>query len=155
MAGERFSLDTNILVYAVDHRDAAKHFAARAIIEAAVDRDCWLTVQTLTEFYAVTTRKVGLNAARAAGLIGDWVGVFPRADRNWSAVAVALDAAVAGRFGFWDALLLATAEQAGCTVLLSEDMADGARLGNIVVRAPFAADDLSPAARAVLDVEGA
>lgn len=155
MAGERFSLDTNILVYAVDHRDPAKHIAAKAIIEAAVDCDCRLTVQALTEFYAVTTRKIGLEAARAARLVGDWVGVFPRIDRDWSAVETALDAAVAGRFAFWDALLLATAEQAGCTVLLSEDMADGARLGNIVVRAPFGDNGLSPAARAVLDADGA
>jgi predicted nucleic acid-binding protein len=48
----------------------------------------------------------------------------------------------------FDALLLATAREAGCTVALSEDMHDGAALGGIVVRNPFAdgalADDLRP-----------
>jgi predicted nucleic acid-binding protein len=42
------------------------------------------------------------------------------------------------RSGRFDALLLATASQAGCCNSLSEDMHDGARLGGIVVRNPFA-----------------
>jgi predicted nucleic acid-binding protein len=52
------------------------------------------------------------------------------------------------RFGLFDALLLATARQAGCTIMLSEDMHDGAGLDGIVVRNPFAdqavVDDLRP-----------
>jgi predicted nucleic acid-binding protein len=41
------------------------------------------------------------------------------------------------RFGLFDALLLATARQAGCSIALSEDMHDGAQLDGIVVRNPF------------------
>ena len=55
-----------------------------------------------------------------------------------------------GRFGFWDAVMLACAEEAGCTICLSEDMKDGASLGGITVRNPFGAKGLSPAALAVL-----
>jgi hypothetical protein len=45
-------------------------------------------------------------------------------------------------------LLLATAQQAGCSIVLSEDMHDGAKLDGIVVRNPFGqralAEDLRP-----------
>jgi predicted nucleic acid-binding protein len=45
-------------------------------------------------------------------------------------------------------LLLATARQAGCSIVLSEDMHEGARLDGMVVRNPFAdralVDDLRP-----------
>ena len=53
-----------------------------------------------------------------------------------------------GGFGPFDALLLATARQAGCSIALSEDMHDGAKLDGIVVRNPFGqrtlAEDLRP-----------
>jgi predicted nucleic acid-binding protein len=50
----------------------------------------------------------------------------------------------------FDALLLATARQAGCTVALSEDMHDGARLDGIVVRNPFANRTLAHDVRPLL-----
>ncbi len=53
------------------------------------------------------------------------------------ALASALDAALAGRFQFYDALLLATAGEAGCVAMISEDMADGAALNGVRVVAAF------------------
>jgi predicted nucleic acid-binding protein len=47
-------------------------------------------------------------------------------------------------------VLLASAAEAGCTIILSEDMADGARFGSIVVANPFARDGAPAAAKAVL-----
>jgi predicted nucleic acid-binding protein len=58
--------------------------------------------------------------------------------------------AAAGRFSYWDAVLLASAATVGCTTMLSEDMADGARLGGITVRNPFGPNGLSAAAAAAL-----
>jgi predicted nucleic acid-binding protein len=49
-----------------------------------------------------------------------------------------LNEAAAGRFSYWDALLLATLGRAGCSVLLSEDMADGATLAGVTTRNPSA-----------------
>ncbi len=37
----------------------------------------------------------------------------------------------------WDALLLATARAAGCTVVLSENMHDGGAFGGMTVRNPL------------------
>jgi hypothetical protein len=37
MSAERYSIDTNILVYSVDRREAEKHLRALDIIERSVD----------------------------------------------------------------------------------------------------------------------
>jgi predicted nucleic acid-binding protein len=56
----------------------------------------------------------------------------------------------AGRLSYWDALLLASCAQAGLTVLLSEDMQDGFKLGGVEVVNPFGPSGLSARAREVL-----
>ncbi len=52
--------------------------------------------------------------------------------------------------GYWDALLLATAAEAGCAAAIPDDMADGAALGTIRVVPAFAGGQVSAAARALL-----
>jgi predicted nucleic acid-binding protein len=51
MSAERFTLDTNMLVYAVDAREGYKRELAIRIIEAAVGLDCPLALQVVGEFY--------------------------------------------------------------------------------------------------------
>ena len=51
MSAERFTLDTNILVYAVDAREGYKRELAIRIIEAAGGLDCPLALQAVGEFY--------------------------------------------------------------------------------------------------------
>ncbi|MGQ0662699.1 MAG: PIN domain-containing protein [Pseudomonadota bacterium] len=143
MSDERFTLDTSILIYAVDARDKNKHRTASDIIRGASARDCWLTNQVVCEFFAVATRKMRMPPSEAAAQGRDWMVLFPGVETTREAIRVALAEAKSGRLSFWDALLLAAAEQAGCVVALSEDMADGTRLSNLVVRAPFASGGVS------------
>ncbi len=42
-------------------------------------------------------------------------------------------------FSFWDALIVEAALQADCRVLLSEDMQDGRKIGQLLIRNPFGA----------------
>ena len=63
---------------------------------------------------------------------------------------LALAEAAAGGFSCWDALLLATLGRAGCGVLLSEDMQDGAALAGVVVRDPLAGERLPDEVEALL-----
>jgi predicted nucleic acid-binding protein len=46
---------------------------------------------------------------------------------------------IAERFGFriYDSVILAAAIEAGCTMLLSEDMQDGQHVGSLTIRNPF------------------
>ena len=47
MSVERFTLDTNILIYSMDAREGAKRELAAAIVQAAVRLDCPLALQAI------------------------------------------------------------------------------------------------------------
>lgn len=153
MSAERFTLDTTILVYAADLREGIKRELATRIIEAAVRHDCPLALQAVGEFYAVATRKLKLGAMDAAGRATRLIAGFDTFGYSVHAVRAALEEVSKGRFSYWDAVLLASAAQAGCTTIFSEDMADGARFGSIAVANPFRHDALAPHAKAVLGLE--
>lgn len=136
----RFTLDTNVLIYSVDATAGLRHEVAREVVELAAGRDCWLTLQAVSEFYAAATRKGRMPAADAAAQGGDWLDLFPTLPASASAVRAALAMAASGRLSYWDALLLATAAEGGCAAVLTEDMADGAVLEGVQVVNPFGAD---------------
>lgn len=137
MSAERFTLDTNVLVYAADRDAGERHERALEIIERAARRPCTLTVQALGEFFAAATRKGIVARPEAGEQVRDWLELFPTAAADAEALEAAMGAAVDGRLSFWDAMLLATAERAGCTAVLSEDMGDGTSFGAVMIRNPF------------------
>ncbi len=150
MSIERFSLDSNILVYALDNMAGLKHELAAEIVDRAATRDCWLTLQALSEFYAAVTRKGIVPRVEAAAQVEDWLTLFPTLAASSRPVRAALAHATAGRASYWDALLAETGGEGGCAVVLSEDIADGARMGTAIIRHPFCDDGLSPACLEVL-----
>lgn len=153
MNAERFTLDTNILIYAADVREGSKRDAAARMIEAAARLDCPLALQVIGEFYAAATGKLKLRPNDAAGRAAYLLTGFDSFGYSLHAVRAALAEAEKGRFSYWDAVLLAAAAEAGCTTIFSEDMADGARFGSIAVANPFRRDGLAPHAKAVLGLE--
>jgi predicted nucleic acid-binding protein len=116
----------------------------------AVRRKCVLTLQVLAEFFYVTTRKRMVARAEAAAQLRDWTTAFPTISADSAALWTALEFVVDGRFGWWDALLLATAERHGCEIVLSEDMQDGARFRALTILDPFVGDDLPVPVAALL-----
>jgi predicted nucleic acid-binding protein len=148
---ERFTLDTNLLVYAIDSAAGARHDAAGQIIQHAVRLDCWLTLQAVSEFYAAVTRKGIVQPPDAAAQAADWLDLFPCTAASEAAARTALANAAVGRASYWDALLVATASEAGCRVILTEDLVDGADLGGVRIRNPFSASgELTEHARGLL-----
>lgn len=144
----RFSLDTNLLVYAVDRDAGERHERSRELMGRAARRDCVLTVQALAEFFHVTTRKNLLEPARASAFVRDWLDVFHVTSADDTSLVDAMDAVQEHRLSFWDAMIWATARQIGCAAILSEDMQDGRRLSGVEFINPFAAD--APARLAAL-----
>jgi predicted nucleic acid-binding protein len=149
----RFTLDTSILVYSVDSAAGLRHKLAVEIVDRAAELDCWMTLQAISEFYAAATRNGIVPAADATALANDWLEIFPSVAVSKAAVYTALADAAAGRAAYWDALLVATASEAGCTVILSEDLADGAKLGKVRIINPFAARGLAAPAKKLLGLD--
>ena len=137
-------------MYSVDARDPHKQAMALEIIRASVVRDCPLALQVIGEFYVATAAKLKLRPADARERSLQLLDSFETFAHSTSAVRAALEQAARSRFSFWDAILLASAAEAGCSVILSEDMQDGARLGSIAICNPFGKTALSLSARALL-----
>lgn len=134
----RFSLDTNILVYAADRdADPSRREASRALVAGAAGRDCLLTLQSLAEFFAATTRKNRLTPEAAAGFVGDWLEVFPVVPNASADLPDAIRAVESQRISFWDAMLWAAVRRAGCSILLTEDFQDGRELRGVRFINPF------------------
>jgi len=99
-----------------DRRRSGHHLSVQ-IVDSAADVGCRLTLQSLSEFYWAATRKRLMPVAEAAAQVNDWLFIFPSAVVSAGAIRSALADAVAGRASYWDALLVATAAEAGCSVI--------------------------------------
>ena len=114
---------------------------------------CCLTLQSVSEFYAVVTRKGMMRSAEAVRVAEAMIELFQTAAVSKGSVRSALSLAASGSASYWDALLLAAAAEAGCSAILSEDLADGATLVGIRIINPFAGAALSAAAEALLSLD--
>jgi predicted nucleic acid-binding protein len=97
-----------------------------------------LSVQVLNEFTAVWRRKQRRDWREIAEAISDVLAVVdaPLAlTLNLHAAARAL--AEDHRLSFYDALIVATAIEAGCGILYSEDMQHGRSIGALSIVNPF------------------
>ena len=150
MSAERFTLDTNILLYSVDARDPSRHALAISILKSCIRLDCPLALQAIGEFHVAATRKLKLATGDSRMRSLQLMTSFETFAHSANAVRAGIDESARGRFPFWDAVLLASAAEAGCTLILSEAMQDGARLGSISVCNPFAAEGISARARDLL-----
>ncbi len=142
MSEQRITLDTNLLVYAVDTAARVKHAKAKQLARLALKTDCVLTFQALSEFYFAVTRKGKLPAAEAQAQVEAWQDLFPVVVAKPATLTRAMTATVSLQIGFWDAMLWATARDAGVTLLLSEDFSDGSVLDGVRVVNPLVRKDL-------------
>lgn len=141
MSVERLSLDTNILIYTIDLEAGQRQERAQEIVSRAARRDCILSLQTLSEFFAATTRKGKLTAAQAYAHVEDWQTLFPVVAATPGSLRLAMRAVEQHSLSFWDAMQWAVAKQAGATLLLSEDLQHGRELEGVRFRNPFLDDD--------------
>jgi predicted nucleic acid-binding protein len=136
---ERVFADSNVWVYAVDSDEPAKQATARAVLRPTAHAELVTSAQVLGEFYVTVTRKLArpVDAAVAALMVREMAQlqiVTIDADRVEAALAGSRD----WQLSYRDALIVASAQWAGCDVLLTEDLSDGATYGGVVVRDPFA-----------------
>jgi predicted nucleic acid-binding protein len=142
MTGRRITLDANILFYTVDADAGEMQERAREIVRrAARQQDCFLTLQTLCEFFASTTRKGKLSVAEASEQVEDWQALFPVTSPTPGSLRLAMRVVGQHNLSFWDAMQWAVAKQAGASLLLSEDLQHERELEGIRFRNPFLVDD--------------
>ncbi len=131
------ALDTNILVYASGLDDEQRQAKALALIEAIPPENLILPVQVLGECYGVLTRK-GMARPLARRTILHWQEAFEVADTTAAVLRQAVGLSVGHQLRIWDAIVLATAADASCELLLTEDLQDGFTWAGLTVVNPFA-----------------
>lgn len=154
MTVERITLDSNLLIYAADNAAGLRNRLAAHLVVECARIDCVLSLQALSEFFHAVTRKGKLARTIAADQVRDWMSTYPVIVPSAATLATALDLNLDGKCGFWDGVLIATAEQSGCTLLLSEDMHDGMRFRRLRVRNPFAGSELAADVLALIGLDG-
>jgi predicted nucleic acid-binding protein len=133
----RSFFDTNVLVYSDDKAAQAKQ--RRALDLLAQHRRAGtgvVSLQVLQEYFVTVTRKLRVDARvarRKVELLAEFDVAFPEV----ADVLAAIDLHRLHGFSFWDALILRAAKQAGCSVLLSEDMQDAREIDGVRIVNPF------------------
>lgn len=132
-------VDTNVLLCCFDDRDTAKRDRARAWIAACWTRHCGrISTQVLNEFYSIARRKfpTAISAGDARAEVRryqnwrPWPVDHPTVETAW---------AIESRYGinYWDALIVASAQQQGCTHLLTEDLQHEQTIDSVQIINPF------------------
>ncbi len=133
-------VDTNILIYAHDVDAGAKRERAveklRQLWESDTGR---LSVQVLQEFYVNVTQKLATPVSRStAREVVTTYGAWVREATTAETVVRATNIAEMAQLSFWDALIVASAEQTGAAQLYSEDLNAGQTIAGVAIVNPLA-----------------
>ena len=126
-------IDTNVLIYA-QGAGPKSETARRVILAGGV-----ISVQVLNEFAAVLRRKLLLEWTEIADALADVrTALDPVRPIGVEIHAGAVALARSHGFNFHDALIVASALDAHCDTLLTEDLQAGRRLDGLTIVNPFA-----------------
>ena len=126
-------LDTNVVVYAFIDGEARQQ-RALDLLDLGGD----LSVQVVNEFVSVARRKLKMEwsvVRHALATIESLCG--PIRPLTLLTHRAALAISERHHLNLYDALIVASAHEAGCDVLWTEDMADGRRMDGLTIRNPF------------------
>jgi predicted nucleic acid-binding protein len=133
----RSFFDTNVLLYADDKAAPAKQRQILALVGAHRRAGTGVvSMQVLQEYFVSVTRKLRVDAAIARRKV-ELLAEFDVAAPDLADILGAIDLQRLHGFSFWDALVIRSAKQSGCSVLFSEDMQDRREIDGVRIVNPF------------------
>ncbi len=130
-------IDTNILIYAISKlpEEVTKTNQAIQILESA---DFGLSAQVLQEFYVVATSKISrrIDIQTAVQFLKTLLN-YPVIPIDPDLVLAAIKLQTAYQISYWDAAILAAAENLQARIVYSEDLNHLQKYGAIQVINPF------------------
>lgn len=133
----RSFFDTNVLVYADDKASPAKQRrAVELVTEHRRSRTGAVSLQVLQEYFVTVTRKLNVDARTARRKV-ELLSEFDVAAPDVADVLAAIDLYRLHSINFWDALIVRSAKQAGCSILFSEDMQAAREIDGVRIVNPF------------------
>lgn len=133
----RSFFDTNVLVYADDKSAPAKQRrSVELVAEHRRSKSGVVSYQVLQEYFVTVTRKLRLDPAIARRKI-ELMAEFDVAAPDLNDILAAIDLHRLHNISFWDALILRSAKNSGCSVLYSEDMQASRMIEGLQIVNPF------------------
>jgi len=133
MRGDKAFLDTNLLIYAFAKDDRRTETAEAVLAAGGV-----ISVQVLNEFAAVALRKLTMPWHDVLAALNAILVLCPSpAPLTIETHKMALGIARKHKYHIYDALVIASALEASCATLYSEDLQNGQVIGGLTIRNPF------------------
>jgi predicted nucleic acid-binding protein len=131
---DRAFFDTNVFLYAIIQDDPRSDRAEELIAQGGT-----VSVQVLSEFAAVARRKTKMPWVEIRRALDGIKALCPDPlPITLDTHAEALTIAERDGYRIYDALIVASALEARCTILYSEEMQDGQTIdGKLTIRNPF------------------
>lgn len=132
-------VDTNILVYAHHKKDEKHGTCAKVVSELVDEDDMVLSIQNLVEFSRVLSEKVSPSIDKE--LVKQYVFDLAESSKiisyNEHTVMEALMISKQHKIHFFDALLVATMQENGISMILTENTKDFQKIKWLSVKDPF------------------
>jgi predicted nucleic acid-binding protein len=133
MNADKAFFDTNILVYSFSIGDPRREKALALLLTGGV-----ISVQALNEFVDVAVRKMKEPWSKIISWIDTIQQLCDRpAPLTMSVHRRALELASVSGYRIYDAIMLASAIEANCTIFYTENLHHAHRLGDLTIRNPF------------------
>lgn len=139
MSVESF-IDTNVFVYQLERLDARKADIADELIETGIEtRTACISFQVIQECLNTAIRKAvaPLGEDEMRRYLLDVLAPLYRVQPSIALYMKSLEIRSRYRFGFYDALIVAAAIEAGCRKLYTEDLTDGQQVEAVAIVNPF------------------
>ena len=131
-------LDTNIWTYATIVQDPLKRRLAQKIIKTALTRDDFvISTQVISECANTLFRRGNKKMADVLGVV-HWMESLPYVVNITPAIVKrAIEIKTLYGISFYDAQIIATAENSGCEYIISEDLSSTQTYADIACINPF------------------
>jgi predicted nucleic acid-binding protein len=135
MSGGDF-LDTNVLVYAYQFDHPSKQRVAQDLVRRAIEGKFVVSAHVLAEFGATLLHKMSATPDAVTTLL-DKLSPIKVVVSDREIVRRAVEARAAYGIHFYDGMIVAAAERAGCQRILSEDFNAGQEYFGVTAANPF------------------
>lgn len=133
MPGKSF-IDTNIVIYALGPASTKAPLAAPLFVGTP-----YISTQVLSETASVASKRLALSVSEIRKLITSLEAMCRVEIISLTTIHTALDIRERYGFSWYDSLIVATALEAGCDTLYSEDMQNSQEIeGRLRIVNPFA-----------------
>jgi len=131
-------LDTDVLIYAYDISDSQQQRIAQALVRKALAGDMIMSTQVLAEFAATLLHKIS-PAAKHEELLAllDALSPIKLVSSDGDVVRRAVEVRAKYGLNFYNGMIVAAAEYAGCGRIWSEDLNPGQEYFGVLVQNPF------------------